>query len=195
MPWLHVALIVQVSGVATLVLALATCFKPNWAPFTAPMYAVAKGALLGSLSLRFELMLPGLVMSTVLLTLGTAGSLLMLYRTGVLRVSERMRSVVTTALGGIFVSYLAAAVLRMVGVRLAFLAAGPVGIAIGLVSTAVAAGMLLLDFDMLERMEDAGAPRWMEWFGGFSVLVTLLWMYMELLQLMARFSAATQNQQ
>jgi uncharacterized YccA/Bax inhibitor family protein len=178
----------QATGVASLVLALATCFKPNWSPFTAPMYAVAKGALLGSLSLRFELMFPGIVMSTLILTFGTAGSLLMLYRAGVLRVSEKMRSIVTAALGGIFVSYLAVALLRMVGMNLALLSAGPVGIAIGCVSTLVAAGMLLLDFDMLERMQYAGAPRWMEWYGGFSVLVTLLWMYTEILQLTARLS-------
>ena len=184
---------VQTSGIAAFVLALATTFKPNWSPFTAPLYAAAKGGLLGAASLMFELQFPGIVMSSVLLTLGTAGGLLGLYKSGAIEVSDHFRMVVMTAVTGIMVAYLGSFLLRLVGVKLAFLGGGPVGIGIGLITCAVASAMLLLDFDMLERMETSSAPRWMEWYGGFSVLVTLLWMYLEILKLAARFAQMQRN--
>lgn len=184
----------QTTGIAAFVLAMATCFKPNWSPVTAPIYAAAKGGMLGALSLMFELQYPGIVMSSVMLTFGTAGGLLALFKSGAIAVTGQLRKVITTAFTGMIVAYLGAWLLRLVGVRVAVLGGGPVGIAVGVVTTAVAAGMLLLDFDMLERMETSSAPRWMEWYGGFSVLVTLLWMYLEILKLAARFAQARSNE-
>ena len=179
----------QVCGIAAFGTAIATIFKPNWSPVTAPLYAAVKGFTLGMISFYFEMMYPGIAMSAVLLTLGTAGGLLGLFKSGVISVSDRVRSIISTAVVGVMLSYLARALLGLVGVRFGFLTGGPMAIGFGLLTTGVAASCLLLDFDSLQRMEYARMPRWMEWYGGFSILVTLVWLYVEFLNLLRMFQS------
>jgi uncharacterized YccA/Bax inhibitor family protein len=181
--------VLQTCGITALVTAMATIFKPNWAPYTSPLYAATKGFTLGLTSFILERWYPGIAMSAVLLTVGTAAGLLAAHRARLLTVTDRFRSIITTAFMGVMFSFLGFGLLRMVGVNFEFLSAGPVATAISLGMTALAASCLLLDFDGLERMERMQVPKWFEWYGGFTVLITLLWLYVQILQLLARFQS------
>lgn len=173
------------SGIAGLVTAMATIFKPNWAPWSAPLYAAFKGAVLGALSFQFEAMFPGLVQNAVLVTFGTAGGMLAAYTTGMITVSDRLRSIITTAVIGVMMAYFGSMLLGLFGVHLSFLSRGMTGLVFAGFTAVVAASCLLLDFDSVQRMEYSGMPKWMEWYGGFTIMVTLAWLYTEVLRFLA----------
>lgn len=172
-----------------LVFALATAFKPTWAPVTAPLYAVCEGFLLGAISAQFEAQLRGIVIQAVALTIGVLLTMLFLYRSRIIRVTDRFRTMVVAATGAIFLVYLATFLLSLAGVRVPYIHdGGTVGIVISLVVIGVAAMNLMLDFDFIEQGAAGGAPAFLEWYGAFALMVTLVWLYLRILRLLAMLS-------
>jgi uncharacterized YccA/Bax inhibitor family protein len=168
-------------------LALATILRRQWSPLTAPLYALVEGVVLGAVSRAFEADFPGIVLQAVSLTFGVLAGLLLVYSSRLIRVTQNFRLGVAAATLGILLVYLASFVLGLFGVRVPFLDdASPVGILISLVIVVVAALNLVLDFDFIERGAEAGAPGYMEWYGAFGLLVTLVWLYLELLRLLSK---------
>ncbi len=169
-----------------LVLALATIFRPAWAGFTAPLYAAAEGLALGAVSGWFEAAYPGIAIQAVLGTLGVFVVMLGLYMSRTLRATPKFRRGVIGATLAVLLIYLMSFLLGAFGVQMPFLHdTGPIGIVITLVIIAVAALNLILDFDFIERGAGAGAPKQLEWYGAFGLLVTLVWLYLQILRLLA----------
>jgi uncharacterized YccA/Bax inhibitor family protein len=174
-------------GIVGLVLALVTAFKPMAARYTAVPYAAAEGLLLGGFSAMMEMRYPGLIMQAVALTMGTLFAMLVAYRTKLIRVTERMRAVITSATMGILLFYVAGFILQLFHVPLPWMAAGStLGIGISLVVCGVAAFNLVLDFDFIENGSRRGLPQAFEWYGAFGLLVTMVWLYVELVRLLSR---------
>ena len=174
-------------AIGGLIFALITIFKPNWAPLTAPIYAALEGLFIGAISAIFEKMFPGIVLQAVGLTFGTLFALLGAYRSGLIRATENFKLGVVAATGGIFLVYLISMILGMFGVGVPFIHdSGPIGIAFSLFVVVIAALNLVLDFDFIENGAEAGAPKYMEWFGAFGLMVTLIWLYIEILHLLAK---------
>jgi len=169
-----------------LAVALLTVFKPSWAPATAPAYAVLEGLALGGLSALFELRFPGIVMQAVGLTLGTLLALLLAYKSGLIRVTQNFRLGVVAATGGVALVYLVGIVGGFIGWQIPLIhESGTVGILFSLFVVGVAALNLVLDFDFIEQGVGV-APRYMEWYGAFGLVVTLIWLYLELLRLLSK---------
>jgi uncharacterized YccA/Bax inhibitor family protein len=163
-----------------------TIFKKNWSPFTAPIYALLEGLALGGISAVFEKTYPGVAIQAVGLTLGTLFVMLLAYKTGMIRATQSFKIGVIAATGGIAVFYLVEMVLGMffhINVP-AVNGSGPWGIAFSLFIVIIAALNLVLDFDMIETGVSAGAPKYMEWYGAFALMVTLVWLYLEILRLL-----------
>jgi uncharacterized YccA/Bax inhibitor family protein len=181
------ALLLVVGLVGGLIFALVTTFKKTWAPVTAPMYALLEGLVLGSISAMLEQRYPGIAIESVCLTFGTMFVLLLAYRSGMIKVTQKFRLGVIAATGAIFLFYMAEMLLGFFGINFTSVnGSGPLGIGISLVIVCVAALNLVLDFDFIERGVDAGAPKYMEWYGAFGLMVTLVWLYLEMLRLMAK---------
>jgi uncharacterized YccA/Bax inhibitor family protein len=178
---------VLVASLAGLGVAIATIVRPRWSPVTAPIYALVEGVVLGVVSMWFEASYPGIAIQAVALTFGVMGAMLVLYKTRVIKVTQRFRTGVIAATLAIAGVYLVALLLGLFGVRVPFLYdASPLGILISLAIVAVAALNLVLDFDLIERGARSGAPAYMEWYAAFGLLVTLVWLYLELLRLLGR---------
>lgn len=185
LPMTYLLLLVGVFG--GLIFALVTTFKKTWAPVTAPAYALLEGLALGGISAAFEQRYPGIAIESVCLTFGTLMVLLMAYRSGMIRVTQKFRLGVVAATGAIFLFYLAEMILGFFGIHFATInGSGPIGIGISLVIVCVAALNLVLDFDFIESGVAAGAPKYMEWYGAFGLMVTLVWLYLEMLRLLAK---------
>jgi len=179
---------VMVGTLGGFVVAMVTTFKRDWAPFTAPVYAVLQGVFIGGISLVIEQRFPGLVLQAVLLTFGVMFALLAAYQSRIIRPSETFKSVIVGATFGIVVVYLISMVLQLffhTGIPLIH-DSGPVGIIFSLVVVGIAALNLVLDFDFIENGVASGAPKWMEWYAAFSLTVTLVWLYIEVLRLLAK---------
>ena len=170
------------------VLALITIFKKAWSPFTAPIYAALEGLFLGGISAIFEYQYPGIVIQATGLTLGTLASLLVLYKLGIIKPTENFRLMIVSATMGIAVLYLISMIMNMFGSSgIGFIHSnGLFGIGFSLFVVAIAALNLVLDFDFIEQGSEMGAPKYMEWFGAFSLMVTLIWLYLEMLRLLAK---------
>jgi len=169
-------------------LSLVTAFKKEWSPVTAPAYAVVEGLFLGVVSLMYGAQFEGIVFQAIILTLAVALTMLSLYSMGVIRPTERFRAIVMSATIGVAVFYLVAMVLRMgfhIEVPLIH-SSGAFGIGFSLFVVALAAFNLIIDFGMIEEGEQVGAPRYMEWYCGFALLVTLVWLYIEILRLLSK---------
>jgi uncharacterized YccA/Bax inhibitor family protein len=170
-----------------LVLAVATIWKKEWAPITTPLYAACEGLALGGISIGFEMRYPGLVAQAVFLTFGVLAALLAAYRSGLIRMTDNLRLGLVAATGGIGVVYLIDFVMHFFGAGVPLIrGSSPIGIGFSLVVVAIAAFNLVLDFDFIERGADSGAPKYMEWYGAFGLLVTLVWLYLELLRLLSK---------
>jgi uncharacterized YccA/Bax inhibitor family protein len=170
-----------------LVFSLITIFKMNWAPYTAPLYAFCEGMLLGGLSSILEARYPGIAIQSVLLTFGIFIVMLALFRFRIIRVTQRMRLAVVAATGGVALFYFVIMILGFFGIHAGFVFFdGPVGVILSLVIIGIATFNLLLDFDFIEQAADAGAPKYMEWYAAFGLMVTLVWLYIEILRLLAR---------
>jgi uncharacterized YccA/Bax inhibitor family protein len=170
------------------VFALITMFKKEWAGVTAPIYAVLEGLFLGGISAIFESQFPGIVIQATGLTLGTLASLLLLYKLGIIKPTENFRLMVVSATMGIGVLYLISFVMNMFGSGgIGFIHSnGLFGIGFSLFVVAIAALNLVLDFDFIEQGSEQGAPKYMEWFGAFALMVTLIWLYLEMLRLLSK---------
>lgn len=183
----QIGTIMLVGFLGGFVVAMVTIFKPNVSPVTAPLYAVLEGAALGGVSLVYNARYPGLPAQAVMLTFAVALVMLTLYQLRVIRATERFRSVIVTATLGIFVFYLLTFTLGFFGIQMPLVnSASPMGIAFSVFTSGVAAFFLILDFDLIEEGVQRGAPKRMEWYGGFSLLVTLIWLYLELLRLLGK---------
>lgn len=182
---------VMIGGaIVGLIFALATSFKPTWAPVTAPIYALAQGLFLGGLSAIYNQVSNGIVMQAVLLTFGTMFALLFAYQSGLIRATENFKLGITAATGGIFLVYMATFVLGFFGIKMPFIHdTGLVGIGISAFIVVIAALNLVLDFDFIEEGVNRGAPKYMEWYGAFGLLVTLIWLYVEILRLLAKLNS------
>lgn len=169
------------------VLALVTTFKKEWSPVTAPLYALLEGFFLGTVSAVYDARFQGIVLQAVLLTFGTLFALLFAYRSGLIRATENFKLGVVAATGGIALIYLATIALSFFGIHIPYIhESGIIGIGFSLFVVVVAALNLVLDFDFIETGVEAGAPKYMEWYGAFGLMVTLVWLYLEFLRLLAK---------
>jgi len=188
MPWMLGA------AIGGLVIALIMSFKRTLSPWLAPAYGLMEGVFVGGISAvynnAFEKTAPGIVMQAVLLTFGAVIAMFLLYRFKIIKATEKFKSVIFTATAGIAIFYLLAIVLRMFHIDIAFIHEGStIGIVFSLVVVVVAALNLILDFDMIEQGAKQGAPKYMEWYGAFALLVTIVWLYLEILRLLAKMSS------
>ena len=177
-----------------LISALAISFKPNWAPVLAPLYALLEGLFIGAISAimnaAFAESYPGLVMQAVGLTFGVALAMFLLYNFRIINATQRFKSIVFTATLGIGIFYLITMVLRMFGVNVSFMYdSSLLSIGISLFVVAIAALNLIMDFDMIEQGAERGAPKFMEWYGAFGLMVTIVWLYIEMLKLLSKLSS------
>ena len=176
-----------IGGIGGFIFALVTIFKKTWAPVTAPIYALLEGLVLGSISAMFEVRYHGIAIQAVSLTFGTMFALLLAYRSGLIPVTQNFRLGIIAATGGIALFYLAQIVLGFFGIHFtAVNGSGPIGIAFSVFVVIIAALNLVLDFDFIENAVTAGAPKYMEWYGAFGLMVTLIWLYLEILRLLSK---------
>jgi uncharacterized YccA/Bax inhibitor family protein len=179
--------LILVGVLGGLVAALVTVFKKTWAPVTAPIYAAFEGLALGGISAIFESNYPGIVSQAVFLTFGTLAGLLIAYRSGWIQATENFKLGVAAATGGIFFVYLISFVLGFFGVNIPLIhGSGPVGVLFSLFVVVIAALNLVLDFDFIEQGAEQGAPKYMEWYAAFGLMVTLIWLYLEILRLLSK---------
>lgn len=177
-------------AIGGLVIALVTVFKKEWAPITAPLYALVEGFFLGAISALYNHLYEGIVMQAVLLTFGTLFALLFAYRSGLIKATENFKLGVVAATGGIALVYLATIVLGFFGVSIPLIhESGLIGIGFSLFVVVIAALNLVLDFDFIETGVEQGAPKYMEWYGAFGLMVTLVWLYIEFLRLLAKLQS------
>ena len=182
-----VAPLMVVGVLGGFICAMVTIFKKEWSPVTAPIYALLEGLGLGGISAAFDLRYPGIGFQAVSLTFGTLFVLLLAYSSGVIKVTQKLRLGIVAATGGIAVFYLMEMLLSFFNFRfVAINGSGPLGIVFSLIVVAVAALNLVLDFDFIERGVQAGAPKYMEWYGAFGIMVTLVWLYLEILRLLSK---------
>ena len=178
---------VGISFFVLLGLAIATAFRPTWAIVTGPLYALASGVLLGAISAIYNQAYEGIVGQAVLATMATAGGMLLAYSTGLIRATPRFRKIIISATLGIMLLYVVTIAMRWFGVDVPLLHdSGPLGIGISLFIVAIAAFNLILDFDFIEQGAKFGADKRLEWYGAFALMVTLVWLYLEMLRLLGK---------
>ncbi len=174
-----------------LVTGVAISVKPNWAQYLAPLYGLLEGLFIGGISAvlnnAFAKQYPGLIMQAVGLTFGVAIAMFLLYNFRIIKATEKFKSVIISATAGICIFYVLTMLLRLFGVNVAFMYdSSMLSIGISLFVVAIAALNLILDFDMIEQGAEQGAPKFMEWYGAFGLLVTLVWLYLEILRLLSK---------
>jgi uncharacterized YccA/Bax inhibitor family protein len=184
---------IPISALGGFIVAMITIFKPTIAPITGPLYAAVEGVLLGAISqfveLRYGAKFPGIAMQAVMLTCGTTFVMLFVYQTGLVRVTDKLRAGIITATGALALFYIVTMLLRLFHVEMPLVwSATPLGIGFSLFVIGLAAFNLLLDFDFIEKAASVGAPKYMEWYGAFGLMVTLIWLYLEILRLLAKLA-------
>ena len=176
-----------IGSIGGFVCALVTTFKKEWAAVTAPAYALLEGLALGSISSILELRFPGIAIESVSLTFGTLLVLLLAYRSGLIPVTQKFRLGIVAATGAVMLFYLLQFALGFFGVHFASInGSGAIGIGFSLVVVGIAALNLVLDFDFIENGVRMGAPKYMEWYGAFGIMVTLVWLYLEIVRLLTK---------
>lgn len=180
-----------VGGIGGFITSLVIIFSPKSSPIAAPIYAVLEGLFLGGISALFAAQYTGtIIIQAVGLTFITFFLMLTAYRSGLIKVTEKFRTIVLVATGAIALMYFISFILGLFGVNIGFIhSSGPIGIGISVVIIAVAALNLILDFDFIDRASNQGAPKYMEWFGAFGLMVTLIWLYIEFLRLLAKLNS------
>ena len=174
-------------SIVGLIFALITIFKRTWAPITAPLYALAKGFALGGISAMYEAQFGGITMQAVTLTFATMFGLLFAYKTGIIKPDKNFMLMVFAGTFAIFAVYMVNFIMMFFGASIGFIQDnGILGIGFSLVVVAIAALNLVLDFDYIEQGAEQGAPKYLEWYGAFSLMVTLIWLYLEILRLLAK---------
>ena len=176
-------------GIGGFIVAIITVFKKQWAPITVPIYAVLEGGLLGGISFMYNSLYDGIVTNAIFLTVGILLSLLTAYRSGYIKATENFKLGVFAATGGIAIVYLINFVMGFFGSSMGIMQidnASPMSIGFSLIVVIIAALNLVLDFDFIEEGAEKGLPKYMEWYGAFSLMVTLIWLYLEILRLLAK---------
>jgi uncharacterized YccA/Bax inhibitor family protein len=184
--------IIFTCGIGGFIVAIVTVFKKHWAPITVPIYAILEGALLGGISFMYNSLYDGIVTNAIFLTVGILLSLLMAYRSGIIKPTENFKLGVFAATGGIALVYLVNFVMGFFGSSMGIMQidnASPLSIGFSVVVVIIAALNLVLDFDFIEEGAESGAPKYMEWYGAFGLLVTLIWLYLEILRLLAKLNS------
>ena len=179
-------------AIGGLIIALITIFKKHWAPVTVPIYAVLEGGLLGGVSFMYNSMYEGIVTNAVFLTLGILISLLIAYRSGLIKPTENFKLGIAAATGGIAIVYLVNFMMGVFGSSMGVMNvenASLMSVGFSLLVVVIAALNLILDFDFIEEGAEKGAPKYMEWYGAFGLLVTLIWLYLEILRLLAKLNS------
>ncbi len=180
-------------AIGGLVVAIVIIFKKEWAPFLAPAYALLQGLFLGAVSATYNAAFaeqaPNIIMNAVGLTFGTAIAMYLLYSFKIIQATQKFKAIIFTATAGIAVFYVISFVLGFFGIQIPFLHEGSaLGIGFSLFVVALAALNLIIDFDMIEKGADGGAPKYMEWYGAFGLMVTIIWLYLEILRLLSKIS-------
>ncbi|MDA7569759.1 Bax inhibitor-1/YccA family protein [Flavobacteriaceae bacterium] len=179
-------------GIGGFILAIITVYKKEWAPITVPIYAVLEGGMLGGISYMYNSLYDGIVTNAILLTVGILVSLLIAYRSGYIKATENFKLGIFAATGGIAIVYLINFFMGFFGSGLGVMSvnkASPISIGFSIVVVIIAALNLVLDFDFIEEGAEKGAPKYMEWYGAFGLLVTLIWLYLEILRLLAKLNS------
>lgn len=181
--------LMALGGIGGFIVALITVFNKKASTITAPIYAILEGLFIGGLSAYFEAMMPGLVLRAVMLTFAVLFALLFAYKSRIINVTQKFRAGVFAATAGIAVAYLFSFILGLFGVNMSFMhGGGTLGLLISIGIVIVAALNLVLDFDFIEKGAEAGLPKYFEWYGAFGLMVTLIWLYIEILRLLAIFA-------
>ncbi|ANU12221.1 Bax inhibitor-1/YccA family membrane protein [Planococcus antarcticus] len=179
--------LILVGAIGGLIVGLITVFVPKISPFTAPVYALLQGLFLGAISAQYEVQYGGIVFQAVLITIGVLLSLLLVYKSGLIKVTQNFRMGVAAATGAIFLVYVISFIGGFFGFEIPFLhESSPIGIGISVIIVIVAALNLVLDFDFIENAAHKQVPKYFEWYGAFGLLVTLVWLYLEILRLLSK---------
>jgi len=179
-----------IGGIGGFVFSLITIFKKSWAYITAPIYAILEGLFLGAISAFFEARYPGLVMQAIALTFGTLLIMLFGYRSGIIKVTQKLKAGIIAATGAVALVYLISFIFSMFGAGgLIINSNGIIGIVISLVIVVIAALNLVLDFDFIVKGSQAGLPKYMEWYAAFGLMLTLVWLYIEILRLLSKLAS------
>jgi len=174
-------------AVGGLILAIVTTFKQTWAPITAPLYAACEGLFIGAISATMEQAFPGIVIQAATLTFGTLAAMLLLYESKIIQVTDTFKMIIASATGGIFIAYVITWGLSFFNIQVPFIYGnGIAGIVFSLFVIAIAAMNFVIDFDFIEKGAKQGAPKYMEWYGAFALMVTLIWLYVEFLRLLSK---------
>ncbi len=178
---------ILIGALGGLVMALVTSFKKEWSAVTAPIYALLEGLFLGAISAMLELRFPGIAIEAVALTFGTCFCLLLAYRSGLIRATQKFTMGIVAATGGIALFYLVTMVIGFFGIQIPYIyGSGPIGILFSLAVVVIAALNLILDFSFIEEGARQGAPKYMEWYAAFGLMVTLIWLYLEIIRLLSK---------
>ena len=181
---------VLIGSIGGLIMAMVTCFKKEWSPVTAPIYALLEGLVLGGISALYNMQTHGIVLQAAMLTFGTLFAMLFAYRAGLIRATEKFKAGVIAATGGIFLLYMVSWILSLFHVNIGFMqGGGMLSIGISVFVVVIAALNLVLDFDVIEQGAKLGAPKYLEWYAGFGLLVTLVGLYLEILRLLAKLNS------
>lgn len=178
-----------IGGIGGFIIAMVATFTPKWSGFMTPIYAIFEGMFLGGLSAIFEAQYPGLVIRAVALTFAVFFSMLVIYRQQIIKVTGRFRRGMLSALFGLMMVYLVSWIAGMFGANVSYLyGGGTFGIIFSLIVTGISAFSLLLDFDFIEKNAAYRAPKYMEWYSVFGLLVSLVWLYINILRLLSILS-------
>ena len=184
--------IIFTCGIGGFIVAIITVFKKQWAPITVPIYAILEGALLGGISFMYNSLYDGIVTNAIFLTVGILLALLTAYRSGIIKPTENFKLGIFAATGGIAIVYFVNFIMGFFGSSMGIMQidnASPLSIGFSIVVVIIAALNLVLDFDFIEEGAENGAPKYMEWYGAFGLLVTLIWLYLEILRLLAKLNS------
>jgi uncharacterized YccA/Bax inhibitor family protein len=178
-----------IGAIAGFILAMVTCFKQNLAPITAPIYALCEGLFIGGISYLYERQTHGITIQAVMLTFGTFAGMLFLFQGNILRATPMFMKVVIGATLGIFLTYLLGMILSLFHINLSIFGNGQFGLIFSIIVVGVAALNLIIDFEFIKQSSDSGnAPKYMEWYGAFGLLVTVVWLYISILRVLSNLS-------
>ncbi len=185
--------LLPISMLGGFIVAMITIFRPTSAPITAPIYAALEGVLLGAISqfieMKYHARFPGIALQAVMLTCGTLFMMLFLYQTRLIRVTEKLQAGIVAATGALALFYFVTWIMRLFGAEMPLVwSSSAAGIGFSLLVIGIAAFNLLLDFDFIEKAAYAGAPKYMEWYGAFGLMVTLIWLYLEIIRLLTKLA-------
>jgi uncharacterized YccA/Bax inhibitor family protein len=178
-----------IGAIAGFILAMVTCFKQDWSPITAPIYALCEGLFVGGISAMYEARTGGITIQAVMLTFGTFAGMLFLFQGNILRATPMFMKIVIGATLGIMLTYLLGFILSLFHITLPIFGGGQMGLIFSLAVVVIAALNLIIDFEFIQQSAESGAaPKYMEWYGAFGLLVTVVWLYISILRLLANLN-------